>query len=337
MPETVATTVTAARQAGIAGALAVALGLVAHPATAQTWKGYTFIPSVTHAAYKNLEAMGAEFAKVSGGKIQVRNSAGGQLPVNATSITQAVGEGIITFAQDGFYTGNIQVGALPFLPMLAGSYDDFRKIVGLLEPYLESELDKRGVKLLATYNFPQQTIWATFELTAIDQLQGKKLRVANNPQAQFFQQLGAIPVTLGTPEVASALQRSVVDGVVTASAGGGLLWGDMFKSNHRVTICWDNFLIIVNKEAFQKLPADIQPKIVAAARQHADMLTKELAQSEITSTEMLKGKGIRMSEPSPETVKAMTARAEPVWNEWAKGVGPQAVEVLAKARQAIGR
>lgn len=137
--------------------------------------------------------------------------------------------------------------------------------------------------------------------------------------------------------MASALQRSVVDGVVTASAGGGLLWGDMFKSNHRVTICWDNFLIIVNKEAFQKLPADIQPKIVAAARQHADMLTKELAQSEMAGAEMLKGKGIRMSEPSPETVKAMTARAEPVWNEWAKGVGPQAVEVLAKARQAIGR
>lgn len=143
-------------------------------------------------------------------------------------------------------------------------------------------------------------------------------------------------MTLGTPEVASALQRSVVDGVVTASAGGGLLWGDMFKSNYRITICWDNFLIIVNKEAFEKLPADMQPKIVAAARQHADALTRELAQSEITSTEMLKGKGIKMSEPSPEIVKAMTAKAEPVWNEWAKGVGPQAVEALAKARTAIG-
>lgn len=319
-----------------AGALAASLALSA-PAGAQTlWKGYTFIPSVTHAAYKNLEAMGEEFAKVSEGRIRVRSSAGGQLPVNATSITQAVGEGIITYAQDGFYTGNIQVGALPFLPMLASSYGDFQKIVELLEPYLAQELDKRGVKLLATYNFPQQTIWATSELTAADQLQGKKVRVANNPQAQFFQRLGAIPVTLGTPEVASALQRSVVDAVVTASAGGGLLWGDMFKSNYRLTICYDNFLIIVNKEAFSRLPADVQPKIVEVARRHAAALTKELAQSEIDSTEMLKGKGIRITEPGPEVVKAMTERAEPVWEEWAKGVGPQAVEVLARARQAIG-
>lgn len=326
----------ATRTLAAAGALAATLACVG-AADAQTlWKGYTFIPSVTHAAYKNLDAMGAEFAKVSEGKLQVRSSAGGQLPVNATSITQAVGEGIITYAQDGFYTGNIQVGALPFLPMLASSYADFEKIVQLLEPYLERELDKRGVKLLATYNFPQQTIWATGELTAMDQLHGKKVRVANSPQAQFFQQLGAIPVTLGTPEVASALQRSVVDAVVTASAGGGLLWGDMFKSNYRVTICYDNFLIIVNKEAFQKLPADLQPKIVAVARKHAEALTKELAQSEIASTEMLKGKGIRMSEPSADVVKAMTARAEPVWNEWAKGVGPQGIEALAKARQAIG-
>ena len=327
---------TAARALLAAGSVAAALASTV-PADAQTlWKGYTFIPSVTHAAYKSLEAMGAEFAKVSEGKIQVRSSAGGQLPVNATSITQAVGEGIITYAQDGFYTGNIQVGALPFLPMLASSYADFQKIVQLLEPYLESELDKRGVKLLATYNFPQQTIWATFELTAIDQLQGKKLRVANNPQAQFFQRLGAVPVTLGTPEVASALQRSVVDGVVTASAGGGLLWGDMFKSNYRVTICYDNFLIIVNKEAFQKLPADVQPKIVAPARTPAAALTRELAQSEVTSTEMLKGKGIKMTEADAEVIKVMTARAEPVWNEWAKGVGPQGIEALAKARQAIG-
>ncbi|MCC7274076.1 MAG: TRAP transporter substrate-binding protein DctP [Alphaproteobacteria bacterium] len=323
----------------LAGAGAVAAGLaLTAPADAQTlWKGYTFIPSVTHAAFKNLEAMGAEFAKVSGGRIQVRSSAGGQLPVNATSITQAVGEGIITYAQDGFYTGNIQIGALPFLPMLAGSYEDFRKIVDLLRPYLDRELDKRGVKLLATYNFPQQTIWWTSDLTGIEQLQGRKLRVANNPQAQFFQQLGAIPVTLGSPEVASALQRGVVDGVITASAGGGLLWGDMFKSNYRVTICWDNFLIIVNKEAFEKLPADVQPKIVAAAQQHAEALSKELAESEVTSTEMLKGKGIKFHMPTDDVVKAMTARAEPVWNDWAKGVGPQAVEALAKARQAIGR
>lgn len=311
---------------------------IASGAQAQSlWKGYTFIPSVTHAAYKNLEAMGADFAKESGGKFQVRTSAGGQLPVNATSITQAVGEGVITFAQDGFYTGNIQIGALPFLPMLASSYEDFQKVVAILMPYVEAELDKRGVKLLATYNFPQQTIWGAFELTAIDQLQGRKVRVANNPQAQFFQLLGAVPVTLGSPEVASALQRGVVDAVVTASAGGGLLWGDMFKSNYRVTICYDNFLIIVNKETFQGLSPDVQGKIVASAKRHAEALSKELAASEITSTEMLKGKGIKFTMAPAEVTKALGAKAEPVWNEWAKGVGPQAVEVLAKARQAIGR
>jgi TRAP-type C4-dicarboxylate transport system substrate-binding protein len=321
-------------------ALAIAGAVLTSAAAAEAqslWKGYTFIPSVTHAAYKNLEAMGADFAKEGGGKFQVRTSAGGQLPVNATSITQAVGEGVVTFAQDGFYTGNIQIGALPFLPMLASSYADFQKVVAILMPYVEAELDKKGVKLLATYNFPQQTIWGTFELTAMDQLQGRKVRVANNPQAQFFQLLGAVPVTLGSPEVASALQRGVVDAVVTASAGGGLLWGDMFKSNYRVTICYDNFLIIVNKETFQNLSPDVRAKIEASAKRHAAALSKELAESEITSTEMLKGKGIKFMTAPDDVTKALSAKAEPVWNEWAKGVGPQAVEVLAKARQAIGR
>jgi len=329
---------TTLRRAALAAAIGVpALAVASAPAAAQLWKGYTFIPSTTHIAFKSLEAMGQDFAKISGGTLQVRTSAGGQLPVNATSITQAVGEGVITFAQDGFYTGNIQVGALPFLPLLASSFEDFQKVVAIVRPYIEAELDKRGVTLLATYNFPQQTIWSTGSLTAMDQLAGKKVRVANNPQAQFFQQLGAVPVTLGSPEVASALQRGVVEAVITASAGGGLLWGDMFKSNYRITLCYDNFLIIVNKEAFQKLPADMRDKIAASARAHADKLTKDLAASELTSTEMLKGKGITFNIPDASVVAAMAKRAEPVWTEWAKGVGPHAVEALAKARAAIGR
>src|SRR5690606_4759921 len=133
----------------IAGAL---LAFAPLSADAETWKGYTFLPSVTHPAYKNFAQMGEEFAKVSDGRITVRTSAGGQLPINATAITQAVGDGIIHFAHDGFYSGNIPIGLLPFLPLLVNDWDDFQKVVAVIRPYLESELEKRGVKLLATYN-----------------------------------------------------------------------------------------------------------------------------------------------------------------------------------------
>lgn len=318
----------------IAGAL---LAFAPLSADAETWKGYTFLPSVTHPAYKNFAQMGEEFAKVSDGRITVRTSAGGQLPINATAITQAVGDGIIHFAHDGFYSGNIPIGLLPFLPLLVNDWDDFQKVVAVIRPYLESELEKRGVKLLATYNFPQQSVWMTSNVATLGELSGKKLRVANAPQAQFFQLFDVTPVTLGSPEVASALQRGVVDGAITASAGGGLLWQESFKSNYRLTLNYDNFLVIVNKDTFEGLPPDLQKKIQDTAEKYATDLTKELAELEITSTEMLRGKGIAINMPSESDIAAARAKAEVVWNDWAKSVGPVAVDALAKARQAIAK
>lgn len=315
---------------------AAVLVIAATAAQAETWKGYTFMPTVTHPSYKNLEQMGQEFEKVTGGRLNVRTSAGGQLPINATAITQAVGDGIVQFAHDGFYSGNVPIGLLPFMPMLVDSKEQFDRVVQVIRPYLDSELDKKGVKLLATYNFPQQSLWFTSNITSLDQLNGKKLRVANAPQAQFFTAFGVAPVTLGSPEVASALQRGVVDGAITASAGGGLLWQDSFKSNYRLTLNYDNFLVIANKDAFNALPADLRTKVEDTARKYAEALTKELADLEVTSTEMLKGKGIAINMPDQAAIATARAKAEPVWNDWAKSTGPTAAEALAKARQVTG-
>ena len=62
-------------------------------------------------------------------------------------------------------------------------------------------------------------------------------------------------MTLGAPEVPSALDRSVVDGVLTASTGGGNIWKDLLKFNYRLGINYFNSVVIVNKERFGKLLA----------------------------------------------------------------------------------
>ena len=40
-----------------------AFATAANAAHAETWKGYTFMPTVTHPSYKNLEEMGKNFDK----------------------------------------------------------------------------------------------------------------------------------------------------------------------------------------------------------------------------------------------------------------------------------
>jgi TRAP-type transport system periplasmic protein len=300
---------------------------------AQTmWKGYTFFSATNHPDYQHLEKMANEFARLSGGKISTKVSVGGSLPIPSTAVTQAVGEGTLTFAHDGFFTGNLPIGALPTLPMLMKTHEDFRKAMDILEPYMAAELDKNGVTLLATYNFPLQTIWGVSKITSIADLKGKKMRVGNLPMSEFMRRFGATPVTLGTPDVAPALERSTIEGLVTASAGGGRLWGDLLKYNYRLLLYFDPMLVIVNKKSFDKLPPDLQQKFREAARKDAAELTNDLAASEDETTAKLKAKGMVITIPGDADRKEATDHIRDYWDQWAKSVGPSAVEALAKVR-----
>ena len=57
-----------------------------------------------------------------------------------------------------------------------------------------------------------------------------KLRVTSVEQGEFIRRFGGVPLTIGTPDVAASLDRGVVEGVLTASSGGGVTWHDLVKS-----------------------------------------------------------------------------------------------------------
>ena len=320
------------------GALVALVSLPAAPAAAQSvWKGFTFMSASNHPDYKHLEKLAKEFTELSGGQVQTKTNVGGSLPIPTTAITQAVGEGTLTFAHDGYYTGNVPIGALTMLPMLMSLHQEFEKAVKVFEPYLAAELDKKGVTLLATFNFPIQTIWGVSPITSLADLKGKKIRVGNLPTAEFIRRLGGVPITLATPDVAPALERSTIDGLITASAGGGRLWGDMLKYNFRLPLHYDLFLYIANKKAFERLSPDLQQKFREAARRDAAELSRELAESEEEVTQQLKAKGLVVTVPDPAVHAEATKQYQDYWEQWAKSTSPNAVKALAEIRAAIGK
>jgi len=317
--------------------VSLALVALATPAAhaAKLWKGYTFISSTAHPDYKFLESLAADLEKIGQGALRTKVNVGGSLPISGTSITQAVGEGIVTFAHDGYYTGNLPIGGISMLPMLIPDHAAFLRAKEKIEPVLAAELAKKGVTLLATYNFPVQTIWGVSRIASVKDLKGLKIRVGNAPVAEFMRRQGATPITLATADVAPALERSVVDGVITASAGGGKLWGDLLRSNYRLPINYDLMLIIANREAFEALSVDQQRKIKAAAKASADGLTAELAAMEDRVTADLKAKGLDVVLPNPGDIAAARTLMHAYWSEWAKGVGPQATELLGQVESTI--
>ena len=63
----------------------------------------------------------------------------------------------------------------------------------------------------------------------------------------------------------AALERGIVDGILTASAGGILAWKELLKSSYTMGVNHPVGFIIVNTERFKKLSPDLQTKVRALA------------------------------------------------------------------------
>lgn len=304
---------------------------------AEVWKAYTYNPSAAVAGGRGLLDIAKEIEKATNGELKIQVHLGGSLPIKTTDITQAVGDGIVQFAADGFYLGNVTIGGILRLPMLIASREEFAKAEQVLQPYLEEAFAERNCVILGQYLYPLQVAWANTELTKLADLKGKKMRVTSPEQAEFVKRYGGFPITLGAPEVPTSLQRGVVEGVFTASAGGGKLWADLLKYNYRLGPNFFSSVVIANKQAFAKLTPETQAKLRKVVADIVPGVTAQMKGEEDELTKKFAANGMVVTEARPEDIADAGKRMADFWDAWAKQHGPKHVEALAKVRAALGR
>jgi TRAP-type C4-dicarboxylate transport system substrate-binding protein len=306
-------------------------------AAAEKWDFYVYNAVSTVAAVKGMNKFIEEIEKETGGALSIRLHLGGSLPINTTTITQAVSDDVVQMGDDGYFLGNVPIGGVLRLPMLIRTTAEYQKAAAVMDPYLEKAFEKKGVLVLGQYLYPFQVAFSGKKLTALADIKGQKIRVTSPEQSEFIKRLGGIPVTIGAPEVPSALDRGVVDGVLTASAGGGNVWKDLLKYNYRLGINYFNSVIIVNKERFGKLPPDVQNKVRKIIHDNMPLITKAMESEEDGLTKKFAEGGMIVTKENPQDIEVGMKTISAYWDEWAKSKGPDAVAALKKVRAALGR
>jgi TRAP-type C4-dicarboxylate transport system substrate-binding protein len=308
------------------------------PATAaEKWDLYIYNPVSTVAAVKGLNTVIEQIEKETAGELTVRLHLGGSLPINTTTITQAVSDDVVQMGDDGYFLGNVPIGGVLRLPMLLRTLADYEKAATIMNPYLEKAFEKKGLLVLGQYLYPFQVAFSSKKLTSLADIKGQKIRVTSPEQGEFIKRLGGIPVTIGAPQVPSALDRGVVDGVLTASTGGGNIWKDLLKYNYRLGINYFNSVIIVNKERFGKLSPDVQNKVRKVVSDNMPLITKAMENEEDNLTNKLAEGGMTVTKEDPQDIETGTKVISPYWEEWARSQGPDAIAALKQVRAAIGR
>lgn len=326
----------AATTAAVALVVLSAVLLPVDAVPAEEWNFYMHQSAPNFATSRGAKMFTEEIEKATSGELKVHLHLAGTLQINASNITQAVGENVVQIGDDLFNSGNIPVAGIPRLPMLIQTYEDFSKADAVLKPYIEKSFAEKGSTVLASYTYPLQFIWGRKKLESLDDIKGMKLRVAQPEQGEFVRRFGGTSITMSAPEVPSALDRGVVDGIFTAGVGA-VLWKDLLKYGYILIVNVNNSYFIANTEAYSKLSPDLKAKLRKAAADAAQWNQDTMKKEESESIETLTGAGYVFTKAKPDEITRAVDAMKPYWDEWAKSRGPDVVEALAKVRAALGR
>jgi TRAP-type C4-dicarboxylate transport system substrate-binding protein len=304
---------------------------------ATTWECYVYNPLAKQPSVDAVVRMIEEVRQKTNGDLLINLHLGGSLPIKADSITAALADNVIQFGDDGFATGTIPITGVLRLPMLLQSPADLAKAMNIVRPYLDTAYGKRGMEVLGQYSYPFQVVWGRKKITSLTDIKGLKLRVTSVEQGEFIRRFGGVALTMGSPDVAAALDRGVVDGGLTASSGGGLLWHDLLKYRFAFPVSYVNSTYVVNKEAMEKLSPTTQKVLREAAVTWTDWATKEMIRLEDDVTAQFGREGMILTTATPEEIAQATEKMRPYWNEWAKAHGADATAALAQIRTAANR
>ena len=129
----------------------------------------------------------------------------------------------------------------------------------------------------------------------------------------------------------------MVDGVLTANAGGGKVWKDLLKYCYEIGLNYFEANVAVNKEAYAKLPAAYKESLTKAIVDLSPKMTQMMAAEESEEAAKRKAEGMIQTKATPEDYKRGAERWPTIGTHGRKAKGGETPEALKKVREALGR
>ncbi|MBL6457763.1 TRAP transporter substrate-binding protein [Belnapia sp. T6] len=206
----------------------------------------------------------------SGGRIEVQLSTHAERNLSGTELVRLVRSGQTDI---GAATLTTLSGDVPILDMvdLAGLAPDIgtaKRIAEAMLPVVNRDLERFGARLMVIYPFPAQVVFCRAPFASLADLRGRKVRTFGNSLVDFFTALGAQPVSIGFPEVYSALERGVVDCAITGTGSGvAARWPEVTTHVSNLPVSWALAGYMVNIAWWNRLDPQVRAFLEGALRE----------------------------------------------------------------------
>ena len=284
-----------------------------------------------------------EFAKNvsdrTDGNFKITISIGGELGIKSGEVPNALAAGRI---QGGVMaTGHI-AGTFPLLnvyglPFLFSNLEEGLKVHNAVVPIVDREFRKKDFAAAAFYIMTPVGLWSKVEIPDLNNLNNLKVRCWDEVTANIIKTLGGVPIIMPVTEAYTALQRGVIQAVLTGAPAMLHISGhEICKYGYLVNLAPACVYLTYNLKAFNKLSADYQNIFLEEAAKMAGKFVEAQPKEDNRSLDQMKEAGVKLIKPSDEQMAALKKSVRPLWENWMKDTGPLAEEAGKASMNALG-
>ncbi|MCA0847880.1 TRAP transporter substrate-binding protein DctP [Salipiger thiooxidans] len=216
-----------------------------------------------------------EAAKRTDGRLQVEILTFPEVGLTGTDVLRVIESGLISIAEvsTGYVSGDFPLIEATDLPGMVSSIDQSRKVYDAwLEKVVVPNSAAMGGKVYSTFVWGSIYLFTADPVETVADFRGRKIRVFAPAQARLIEELGGEPVSMPISEVYSALQRGVIDGMITGpdQINPMAAW-EVTPYVTDIGIAPLGAYIVISQPAWDALPGDIQQVLTDMQAEFTDV------------------------------------------------------------------
>jgi len=221
------------------------------------------------------------------------------------------------------------------IPYLFTDLDALEKVYkGPVGASLLKKLESKGMVGLAFWNNGFRVMSANRPIHVPADMKGLKMRInSSKVNAAIMKSVGAVPQTMAFSEVYQALQTGVIDG--TEGPLSNLYTQKQYEVQKHVTLTYhtiSNYVVVVNKAFWDKLPADIRTTLDGCIKDATALNNQNSIKDEQTAINAIKASGkSEIYTPTPAEKQLWIKAMSPVQDEMASRVKKETLEAVRGA------
>ena len=293
----------------------------------------------------NFHSKGAqEFAdkvkEATNGELEIVLHPGAALGFKGPELLRTVAEGQLAIAEipTGMVEGDAPVMALTAQPFISHTPEEQRLLYELAKPTYDQELEKFNQFILYTSIWPFSGIYTQRPIKTVEDLKGLKMRVYDGTGLAFGRATGINARKMAFSEVYPAMKAGLLDSMYTSSVSGvdAKAW-EVLKYFIPINIVGPVNMVNVNKDEWDRLPREIQDKVLAIAAEMEKRMWDLAADMDKKSRKILTDNGMTIVEVDDKFRKELDKVGEELRAEWAKKAGPGAKAILDEYYKKTGQ